>query len=166
MRFSGAEYAAFLWESVDGDTGPCCGIDPWAEDAVAGNLIKLDHPLVEIFILWFSHNIRLPGLHSAPSWPQYLKLAENLTTALLLEPAQPNLLFNTESIWLASNEAADQLLGVCSQCDVWMELLLRLISGEFPLLKQLYCKALATWCSNHFLCFEVHQHSGTSRKWE
>nr|KAF6501037.1 hypothetical protein HJG59_008028 [Molossus molossus] len=91
---------------------------PCGEDAEAGNLSRWDRPLVENFSLWFSHNILLPGLFSAPALPQPLKLAENLTAALLLEPAQPNPLLNTESIRLASNEAADQLLGSCSQCDV------------------------------------------------
>lgn len=42
---------------------------------------------------------------------------------------------------VASNEAADQLSGVCSQCDVWVESLLMFVSEST-------CKA---WCSNHLL---------------
>lgn len=81
---------------------------PCEEYAVAGNLSELDHLPVEVFILWLSHHIRVPGLHSVPASPPHLKLAENLGAVLFLESAQSNLLLNTESIWLASNEAADR----------------------------------------------------------
>lgn len=92
-----------LRQPVAGETGRAvkwgmsllCG-----EDAIAGNLCRWDHPPVEKVTPWFSHNILLPGLLSAPALPQPLKWAENLAAVLFLEPVQSNPLLNTESMWL------------------------------------------------------------------
>lgn len=125
------------------------------EGAIAGNVIRLDHLLVGGFGLMVQPQHPLASVPFCTSLASTSEVSREprCSTAPRASPAQPNLLLNTESLWLGSNEAADQPLGVCSQCDIWMELLLMLINGEFPLLGQHSCKALAPWCSTFLSVF-------------